>query len=67
MTTHIKQCTHEDIHKLQEISYETFKETFGNQNSIENMNAYLERAFNLNQLEKEFANSSSEFFCLFQE
>ncbi len=38
MTTHIEKCTLEDIQKLQEISYETFNETFKHQNSTENMN-----------------------------
>lgn len=32
MTTHIEKCTLKDIHKLQEISYETFNETFKHQN-----------------------------------
>jgi diamine N-acetyltransferase len=58
----IKKCTLEDSRKLQEISYETFNETFKHQNSPEHINAYLERAFDLNQLEKELANSSSQFF-----
>ena len=44
MTTYIEKCTLEDIQKLQEISYETFNETFKNQNSPENMNFYLEKA-----------------------
>jgi diamine N-acetyltransferase len=48
MTINIKKCTLEDLRKLQEISYETFNETFKHQNSPENMNAYLERAFNYN-------------------
>ncbi len=46
MTINIKKGTLEDSRKLQEISYETFNETFKHQNSPENMNAYLERAFN---------------------
>jgi diamine N-acetyltransferase len=62
MTMNIKKCTLEDSRKLQEISYETFNETFKHQNSPEHINAYLERAFDLNQLEKELANSSSQFF-----
>ena len=37
MTTPIEKCTLKDIHKLQEISYETFNETFKHQNSPENM------------------------------
>lgn len=65
MTINIKKCTLEDLHTLQEISYETFNETFKDQNSPENMIAYLERAFNLNQLEKELSNLSSQFFFIY--
>ncbi|MED4228950.1 GNAT family N-acetyltransferase [Neobacillus cucumis] len=65
MTINIKKCTLQDLHTLQEISYETFNETFKDQNSPENMTAYLERAFNLEQLAKELANSSSEFFFVY--
>jgi diamine N-acetyltransferase len=65
MTINIKKCTLEDSHKLQEISYETFNETFKLQNSPENMNAYLERAFNLKQLEKELSHISSQFFFIY--
>jgi ribosomal protein S18 acetylase RimI-like enzyme len=65
MTINIKHCNLEDLHKLQEISYETFNETFKDQNSPENMNAYLERAFNLKQLEKELSNISSQFCFIY--
>ncbi|MFB0840694.1 GNAT family N-acetyltransferase [Paenibacillus oleatilyticus] len=65
MTITIKKCTLDDLLKLQEISCETFNETFKHQNSPENMNAYLERAFNLKQLEKELSNSSSQFFFVY--
>jgi diamine N-acetyltransferase len=65
MTTTIKKCTLSDLHTLQEISYETFNDTFKDQNSPENMVAYLERAFNLQQLEKELSNSSSQFFFVY--
>ena len=65
MTINIKKCTLEDSRKLQEISYETFNETFKHQNSPENMNAYLEKAFNLKQLEKELSNISSQFFFVY--
>ncbi|AMM91702.1 GNAT family N-acetyltransferase [Peribacillus simplex] len=65
MTIHIKKCTLEDSRKLQEISYETFNETFKHQNTPENMNAYLERAFNFKQLEKELSNTSSQFFFVY--
>ncbi|MDV7767486.1 GNAT family N-acetyltransferase [Peribacillus sp. CSMR9] len=65
MTINIKKCTLEDSRKLQEISYETFNETFKHQNTPENMNAYLERAFNFKQLEKELSNTSSQFFFVY--
>jgi diamine N-acetyltransferase len=65
MNINIKPCTIEDLSTLQEISYETFNETFKDQNSPENMNAYLERAFNVKQLEKELSNISSQFFFVY--
>lgn len=65
MTINIKKCTLDDLHKLQEISFETFIETFKDQNSPENLKAYLDRALNLNQLEKELSNILSQFFFVF--
>ena len=65
MAIHIKKCTLEDVHVLQEVGYETFNETFKHQNSPENMKVYLERAFSLEQLEKELGNRSSQFFLLY--
>ena len=65
MTINIKKCTFEDLGLLQEISVETFNETFKNQNSHENMKAYLERAFTFTQLEKELSNISSEFYFIY--
>ena len=65
MTMNIKMCTLEDSRELQEISVETFNETFKDQNTPEQIIAYLERAFDLNQLEKELANRSSQFFFVY--
>ncbi|AST91215.1 MULTISPECIES: GNAT family N-acetyltransferase [Sutcliffiella] len=59
---HIKQCTIDDLKPLQDISYVTFNETFKDQNSPENMKAYLEIAFNLEQLGNELSNPFSKFF-----
>ena len=61
----IKKCTLEDLRVLQEISMETFDDTFNDQNSPENMKAYMERAFNLKQLEKELSNIDSKFFFVY--
>ncbi len=65
MTINIKKCTLEESRELQEISHETFNETFKHKNSSGNMNAYLERAFNLKQLEEELSNNSSQFFFVY--
>lgn len=65
VTIKIKKCTLEDLRTLQEISYDTFNETFKDQNSPENMKAYLESAFNLGQLEKELLTRSSQFFFVY--
>lgn len=65
MTINIKKCTFEDVRLLHEVSVETFNETFNHQNSPENMKAYLEKAFNFKQLEKELSNSSSEFYFIY--
>ncbi|WKB36015.1 GNAT family N-acetyltransferase [Terrilactibacillus sp. S3-3] len=61
----IKKCGLEDLQILQKISIETFNDTFKDQNSLENMNAYLEGAFSLKQLEKELSNISSQFFFVY--
>lgn len=65
MTVKIKKCNREDLEILQKLSIETFNDTFKDQNSPENMKAYLEKAFNLIQLEKELSNISSEFFFVY--
>ena len=65
MTIILKKCTIEDIHTLQEISYETFNEAFKDQNSPENMKAYLEKAFNLEQVKIEMSHRSSHFYFVY--
>ncbi|MGM0840303.1 MAG: GNAT family N-acetyltransferase [Bacillota bacterium] len=65
MTITIKKCTPEDSRKLQEISYDTFNETFKHQNSPENMKSYLEKAFNLKQVESQLSHRSSHFFFVY--
>ncbi|MEC1540382.1 GNAT family N-acetyltransferase [Bacillus subtilis] len=61
----IKKCIHGDLNILQEISIETFNDTFKDQNSPENMKAYLEKAFNSKQLELELSNTWSQFYFVF--
>ncbi|MBD7908503.1 GNAT family N-acetyltransferase [Sporosarcina gallistercoris] len=66
MTTYIRKCNLKDVHELQKIAYETFEETFGPQNSPENLKAYLEKSFTVEQLEKEVAEPNSQFFFLYK-
>jgi len=65
MTTLIKKCTVEDLKVLQKISIETFNETFSEQNSSSNMQAYLDKAFNSKQLEQELNAASSELYFIY--
>ncbi|WP_342414776.1 GNAT family N-acetyltransferase [Paenibacillus sp. FSL R10-2782] len=65
MTVKIIKCSREDLPILQEISIETFNDTFKDQNSPKNMKTYLQRAFNSKQLEEELSNVSSEIFFIY--
>ena len=50
MNIKIKKINSDDIKILQKISIETFTDTFGEQNSPENLINYLEKAFNSKKL-----------------
>lgn len=65
MTIQWTKANLNDVQLLQELSIQTFNDTFKDQNSPENMKAYLDKAFNLQQLEKEMANNSSEFYFIY--
>lgn len=64
MTVKITKCNMENVQVLQEISIETFNDTFSNQNSPDNMKVYMDRAFTMKQLESELANRSSQFYFI---
>lgn len=65
MTIQWTKANLNDVQLLQELSIQTFNETFKDQNSPENMKAYLDKAFNLKQLEKEMTNDSSDFYFIY--
>lgn len=65
MTIRIEKCTVKHVRELQEISYETFNETFKDQNSPENMKAYLDKAFNQEQLKTELSIADSQFLFIY--
>ncbi|MEC6748161.1 N-acetyltransferase [Marinilactibacillus sp. XAAS-LB27] len=61
----INKCELKDVDTLQEISIETFRETFQEQNTPEHMNDYLENAYNPKKLEQEISNPYSFFYFLY--
>ncbi|MBM6384085.1 MAG: GNAT family N-acetyltransferase [Paenibacillus sp.] len=65
MTIKIAKCSREDLQTLQKISIETFHDTFKDQNTPENMEAYLAKAFHSEQLETELANPSSDVYFIY--
>ena len=65
MNIKINKIDIEDIEILQEISIETFNDTFGEQNSSENLKNYLEKAFNPKKLLSELSNPFSDFYLIY--
>lgn len=58
----IKRVTIKDIHQLQNISRETFYETFSAGNTEENMKKYLDEGFSVERLTAELNQPDSEFY-----
>ncbi|AZP03663.1 GNAT family N-acetyltransferase [Jeotgalibaca ciconiae] len=67
MTIELKKCTIEDLQALQKISIETYRDTFDEHNTEENMKAYLDKAYNVQQLEKELLTKDTFFYFLYDE
>ncbi|MCI3028235.1 GNAT family N-acetyltransferase [Desemzia sp. C1] len=57
--------TVEDLQILQKVSVETFRDTFQDQNTEEDLYNYLEKAYNTEQLTSELLNQQSEFYFVF--
>jgi ribosomal protein S18 acetylase RimI-like enzyme len=62
MDIQIKRVTVEDLDSLQQISIQTFVETFASSNSEENMKKYEEEALAIDKLMAELNNPDSEFY-----
>ena len=58
----IKVVTGNEVLKLQEISRQTFSETFSSSNTKENMDKYLEEGFSLTKLSEELTDPNAEFY-----
>ncbi|MDN3427095.1 N-acetyltransferase [Microbacterium sp. APC 3898] len=65
MATMLTACTLNEIHELQAISIITFTETFKDQNSPEHLQAYLDKAYDLDKLEKELTTPFSHFYLMY--
>jgi ribosomal protein S18 acetylase RimI-like enzyme len=61
-TINIKKVTLNNLQQLQDISRQTFSETFSAGNKAENMTKYLEEGFSTGKLTAELNNSASEFY-----
>lgn len=60
-----RKCTHLDVGELREIAYKTYDDTFRHLNTPENMQAYLEAAFERGKLKAELEDPNSAFYFLF--
>ena len=65
MTLQFRQCVAEDLDTLQAISVTTYFDTFAAVNSAENMEAYLQSAYNLPKLRRELAEENSQFYFVY--
>jgi ribosomal protein S18 acetylase RimI-like enzyme len=63
----IQRITLSQIHELQKIGRATFSETFAADNSPENIKAYLDQKFAIDQLTTELNNANSEFYFALSE
>ena len=58
----IREVTIEDLYQLQNISKQTFKETFSSANTEENLQQYLDECLSIETLKSELSNPNSLFF-----
>ena len=58
----IRQVTFADLERLQALSRQTFFEAFAQDNTPEDMQNYLDKSFNNQQLTQELKNPDSVFF-----
>lgn len=65
MTIEFKACTFNDLHALQTIARATFEEAFSAQNDAMQMQTYLDEAFSIEQLQREFETNGTSFFLLY--
>ncbi|WP_306740495.1 GNAT family N-acetyltransferase, partial [Aerococcus mictus] len=63
----IVPCLQTDLKQLKEVSIETFSDTFGYASSEEDLQNYLEKAYNIDKLQKELETPDVNFYLLKEE
>jgi len=58
----LNRATISDINQLQQVSRQTFSETFSVMNTEENLRKYLEEELSIEKLSNELVNAGSEFY-----
>ena len=66
-TIEIRKATVSNLETIQNISSQTFKETFAAVNTPENISNYVKESFNLKQLETELNNANSQFYIAYSD
>lgn len=61
----MRKCELVDLNQLREISIETFTDTFSAQNSLEQIEAYLNQSYSREKLMAEIMNSDSAFYFIY--
>ena len=61
----LKKCGSEDLADLQAIGIETFTDTFAAHNTPEDMQAYLDKAYDPEKLKEELSTEGSTFYFLY--
>ncbi|AZA74301.1 GNAT family N-acetyltransferase [Chryseobacterium indoltheticum] len=62
MNITIRKAQDKDVIDLQNIGKITFSETFSKDNSVQNLNEYLETAFSTEKITSELADKNAEFY-----
>ncbi len=65
MELKLRECTLKDINMLQQISCRTFKDAFADANSPQQLQAFLDSAYNADKLRAELSNKYSKFMFLY--
>lgn len=63
----IRRLGHDDLESLQQIAKETFLESFGAQNTEENISLYLTESLSLEALKKQMDDPGSDFYFFYHD